>query len=110
MAGSEAFYRKVFGWNIRIRGDGSVAFDDAVGEGRGSWGVVVGGGREGVMCCCCGRPPTREVWLRVHIMVDSIAVTTASIVANGGEIVQPIGGDAPGITGRVPDFLGDVVV
>ena len=35
---SVAFYRAVFGWQIRQRGDGSIAFDDAVGE--------VSGGRE----------------------------------------------------------------
>ena len=37
VAGSESFYRKVFGWNIRRRGDGSVAFDDAAGEVSGAW-------------------------------------------------------------------------
>jgi len=53
MAGSEAFYRKVFGWNIRIRGDGSVAFDDAVGEVSGSWVVVLGGRRRERCGCGC---------------------------------------------------------
>jgi predicted enzyme related to lactoylglutathione lyase len=31
---SASFYQSVFGWNIRTRGDGSVA-DDGVGEVRG---------------------------------------------------------------------------
>ena len=31
------FYRKVFGWNIRKRGDGSTSFDDTVGAVSGAW-------------------------------------------------------------------------
>src|SRR5215472_8628020 len=53
VAGSESFYRKVFGWNIRRRGDGSVAFDDAAGEVSGSWVL--------------GRPPMRKVGLLVYV-------------------------------------------
>jgi predicted enzyme related to lactoylglutathione lyase len=34
----------------------------------------------------------------VYIMVDSAAAIVDAIVANGGEIVQPIGADAPEIT------------
>lgn len=37
IAESSNFYRDVFGWDIRTRGDGSVAFDDAVGEVSGTW-------------------------------------------------------------------------
>lgn len=29
---SSLFYSKVFGWKIRTRGDGSVAFDDTVND------------------------------------------------------------------------------
>jgi uncharacterized protein len=32
---SVLFYREVFGWTIRRRGDGSTAFDDPVGEVSG---------------------------------------------------------------------------
>ena len=32
IARSADFYRKVFGWNIRKRGDGATSFDDAVGD------------------------------------------------------------------------------
>jgi hypothetical protein len=31
-------YRRVFGWNIRQRGDRSTAFDDTTGEVSGTWG------------------------------------------------------------------------
>jgi uncharacterized protein len=34
---SADFYTKVFGWHTRRRGDGSLAFDDAVGEVSGTW-------------------------------------------------------------------------
>lgn len=95
IAGSESFYRKVFAWNIRRRGDGSLAFDDTVGQVSGSWVL--------------GRPPMREVGLLVYIMVDSVAATMRAVVANGGEIVQPIGGDAPEITARFRDPSGNVL-
>jgi uncharacterized protein len=72
------FYQSVFGWNIRRRGDGSIAFDDAVGEVSGTW--------------VTGRPPSVEPGLLFYIMVDSVAKTIDAIEANGCEIVQPIGG------------------
>jgi hypothetical protein len=34
---SADFYRDVFRWVIRRRGDGALAFDDATGEVSGSW-------------------------------------------------------------------------
>jgi uncharacterized protein len=37
IARSAEFYRAVFGWNIRKRGDGSTAFDDTTGEVSGAW-------------------------------------------------------------------------
>ena len=63
------------------RGDGSTAFDDAVGEVSGSWRL--------------GRPPSSEPGLLLYIMVDSVAATLEKIVAHGGEIAQPIGADVP---------------
>ena len=42
-------------------------------------------------------------------MVDSVAATLKVIVANGGEIVQPIGVDAPEITARFTDPAGNVI-
>jgi uncharacterized protein len=42
-------------------------------------------------------------------MVDSVAATLKAIVANGGEIVQPIGADAPEITARFRDPAGNVI-
>ena len=91
---SAEFYRSVFGWNVRTRGDGSVAFDDGVGEVSGSWRL--------------DRTP-REPGLLVYIMVDSVAAACQAVVAHGGEIVQPIGADAPEITARFRDPGGNVI-
>lgn len=95
IARSADFYHKVFGWNIRQRGNGSTAFDDSVGEVSGTW--------------VPGRPPSSQPALLVYIMVDSVAATLERIVANGGEIVQPIGADAPEITARFRDPGGTVI-
>jgi len=93
--GSADFYKQVFGWTIRKRGDGSVAFDDTTGQVSGTW--------------VRGRPPAATPGLLFYIMVDSVAATLEAIVAHGGEIVQPIGGDAPEITARFRDPGGNVI-
>ena len=92
---SADFYGKVFGWTIRRRGNGSTAFDDSVGEVSGTWVL--------------GRPPASEPGLLTYIMVDSVAATLEAIVANGGQVVQPIGADAPEITARFRDPGGNVI-
>jgi uncharacterized protein len=95
VARSADFYRKVFGWEIRQRGDGATAFDDGVGEVSGAF--------------VTGRPPASAPGLMVYIWVESARATVEAIVANGGEIVQPIGGDAPEITARFRDPGGNVM-
>ena len=92
---SADFYAKVFGWRLRQRGDGHTAFDDAIGEVSGAWVV--------------GRPPSPEPGLLIYIMVDSVAATVDAVVAHGGNIVQPIGADAPEITARFSDPAGNVI-
>jgi predicted enzyme related to lactoylglutathione lyase len=92
---SAEFYAKVFGWGIRKRGDGNLAFDDATGEVSGSWVL--------------GRPPSSQPGLLIYIMVDSVAATIDAVLAHGGELVQPIGGDAPEITARFRDPGGNVI-
>jgi len=42
-------------------------------------------------------------------MVDSVAVAVDAVVAGGGKIVQPIGGDTPEITARFTDPAGNVI-
>ena len=56
-----------------------------------------------------GRPPLGEPGLLVYIMVDSVASACDAVVANGGEIVQPIGADHPEITARFRDPGGNVI-
>jgi predicted enzyme related to lactoylglutathione lyase len=91
---SAEFYEKVFGWRIKQRGDGSIAFDDGVGEVSGTWVI--------------GRPPATP-GLLIYIMVDSVAATIDALIAHGGELVQPIGADAPEITARFRDPVGNVI-
>jgi predicted enzyme related to lactoylglutathione lyase len=95
VARSAEFYKRVFGWNIRKRGDGGASFDDTVGEVSGRWVV--------------GRPPASVPGVLLYVMVDNVAATVDAIVANGGEIVQPIGADAPEITARFRDPAGNVI-
>ena len=47
--------------------------------------------------------------LLFYIMVDSVTATVDAVIANGGEIVQPLGADAPEITARFRDPAGNVV-
>ena len=95
IARSADFYKRVFGWNIRKRGDGSIAFDDNVNEVSGAWVL--------------GRPPGSQVGLLIYIMVDSVAAALKAVVANGGAVVQPIGADAPEITARFRDPAGNLI-
>ena len=95
VARSADFYSSVFGWKIRERGDGRIAFDDGAGEVSGEWVL--------------DRPPAAQPGLLVYIMVDSVAATLEAIMANGGEIVQPVGVDAPEITARFRDPAGNVM-
>jgi uncharacterized protein len=92
---SAEFYKSIFGWNLRTRGDGSVAFDDGVGQVSGSWVL--------------NRKPMTEVGLLIYIMVDSVADTIDKVTAKGGRVVQPIGGDDPEITARFKDPAGNVL-
>lgn len=95
IAQSAKFYKTVFGWSIRKRGNGSTAFDDTIGEVSGTWVL--------------GRLPAAKPGLLFYIMVDSVAATVDAVVAHGGEIVQPMGADAPEITARFRDPGGNVI-
>ena len=92
---SAAFYARVFGWPLRQRGDGKTAFDDTTGQVSGTWVL--------------GRPAAAEPGLLFYIMVDSVAETLDDVMAQGGELVQPIGADAPAVTARFRDPAGNVI-
>lgn len=70
---SATFYQKVFNWNIRQREDGSVSFDDGVGEVSGAW--------------ILGRKPANEMGLVISIMVNNIRASIDLIANNGGKIL-----------------------
>jgi predicted enzyme related to lactoylglutathione lyase len=92
---SAAFYEAVFGWELRRRGDGAVAFDDGVGQVSGTWRT--------------GRPPSTGAGLLVYVMVDDVEATMAAVGAHGGTIVQPVGADSPEITARFTDPYGNLL-
>jgi uncharacterized protein len=92
---SAQFYRDVFGWNIRQRANGGLAFDDPTGAVSGSWVLK--------------RQPSTAPGLLFYIMVDSVAKAANAVMAHGGDIVQRIGVDAPEITARFTDPAGNVV-
>jgi predicted enzyme related to lactoylglutathione lyase/predicted CoA-binding protein len=71
---SAAFYKEVFGWKTRKRGDGHLAFDDGINEVSGTW--------------VKGRKPSTEAGILVSIMVDSIRETVEKITARGCKIVK----------------------
>jgi len=66
-----------------------------VGEVSGTWML--------------GRRAAAEPGLLIYIMVDSVAETLDTVIANGGKIVQPIGADAPEVTARFSDPAGNVI-
>ena len=92
---SAEFYVNVFGWNLRQRADGSIAFDDTTGQVSGRWVLK--------------RPPSDPPGLLFYIMVDSVAKAANAVMAHGGDIVQRIGVDAPEITARFRDPGGNII-
>lgn len=91
---SSSFYETVFGWNIRRHDDGSLSFDDGAGEVSGTW--------------VTDRKATSEIGMITHLMVDDINSTMTLIIANGGEITEPVGRHLPEITARFQDPYGNI--
>jgi len=79
---SAQFYSSIFGWKVRTRGDGELAFDDPGGV-SGTW--VKESDR------------TADEQTRVYIMVDAIAETLSRIQAAGGRVVTPRTEIGPGM-------------
>lgn len=71
---SAAFYANIFGWKVRPRGDGNLAFDDT-GCVSGTW--VKEGDR------------TPDERTRTYIMVDNISDTLREIEKAGGRVLTP---------------------
>ena len=76
-AGESAdFYETVFGWNIRRRDGGRIAFDDTTGEVSGVW--------------LTDRPPSAQPGLLMYLNVEDVQRALETIVEAGGEIVTPL--------------------
>lgn len=71
---SARFYSEFFGWNVRQRGDGNIAFDDT-------------GGISGTWVKESDRTPEERT--RIYIMVDSISESLERIERAGGKVVTP---------------------
>jgi len=71
---SARFYSEIFGWKVRPRGDGNLAFDDAGGVSE-TWVKE------------SDRTPDERT--RTYIMVDSIAESLRRIETGGGRIITP---------------------
>lgn len=95
-AASADFYRDIFGWNIRTRDDGSVAFDDGVGEVSGTW--VTGRG-----------PLGPDAGIVVHLMVDDAEDILRQVVEQGGAVVAPVTGTGQERYARFRDPAGNVL-
>jgi predicted enzyme related to lactoylglutathione lyase len=91
---SSDFYADAFNWPLRDKESEHVGFDDTVGVVSGMW--------------VKGRPTSPEPGLLLYIMVDDIAQAIDTVIATGGKIVQPVGADAPEITARFSDPVGNV--
>ncbi|MGZ4651451.1 MAG: VOC family protein [Kineosporiaceae bacterium] len=94
-AASAAFYRDVFGWEIRRRDDGSLAFTDTVGAVSGAF--------------VTGRAPLAEPGLVVYVMVADAAAARERIVAAGGAITRTSPPDFPEVFAWFTDPGGNVL-
>src|ERR1051326_2653700 len=79
---SADFYRSIFGWTVRERGDGQLAFDDT-------------GGVSGTWVKESDRTPDERT--RIYIMVDDISDTLRKIQAAGGRVLTPRTEIGPGM-------------
>jgi uncharacterized protein len=71
---SADFYSRIFGWKVRERGDGALAFDDT-------------GGVSGTWVKESDRTPDERT--RTYIMVDNITKSLKQIESGGGRILTP---------------------
>jgi uncharacterized protein len=71
---SAEFYSSIFGWKVRKRSDGEIAFDDPAGV-SGTWVKE------------SDRTPDERT--RTYIMVDAIIDTLKRIQAAGGRVLTP---------------------
>jgi predicted enzyme related to lactoylglutathione lyase len=95
VATSAAFYQAVFGWNVRERGDGEVAFDDGAGHVSGVWTT--------------GRTPAADPGFRLYVSVQDAEAAAERIAAAGGTIETAPDMTAVDIVGSFRDPAGNLV-
>lgn len=93
-AAASAFYATVFGWQLRQRADGSVAFDDGVGEVSGTW--------------VTGRPPSGEAGVVIHVMVGEIDPALARVRSAGGHVVREVDPAHSEVFAHIQDPFGNL--
>ena len=76
-AKSAAFYKSIFGWNIREDNAGTPSFDDSTGQVSGLFDL--------------NKKAADDPGFILSIMVDDIRETVERISAYGCEIVRPLG-------------------
>ena len=92
---SAEFYRTVFGWTVRQRGDGATAFDDGAGAVSGIWTT--------------DRSPTDDPGFRLYISVENAESSARHSEEAGGTIVTPPDMTVVDIVGYFRDPAGNLV-
>lgn len=93
-ARASAFYRDAFGWQVRRRGEGELAFDDGVGEVSGTWTTE--------------RAPDPHPGIVVHVMVADLSQALDRVRAGGGEVVE-VGHPSGERVAHVQDPAGNMI-
>ena len=93
---SSRFYCDAFGWELRTRGDGAIAFDDAVKEVSGSW--------------VTGRPPSAEPGIMVHVMVADLEAALEAVRSAGGEVLNEDAAPGDRFDGDSRDDSSDICI
>jgi predicted enzyme related to lactoylglutathione lyase len=91
---SSQFYADVFGWSIRSHDDGTLAFDDSVGQVSGMW--------------VTDRQAVENPGAEVHIMVDNAAEAERKIERHGGTLVWRSGPEEREVYGTFRDPSGNL--
>jgi predicted enzyme related to lactoylglutathione lyase len=89
------FYINVFHWNVHRRGDGTPMFEDREHELSGAW--------------VHRAPSVDRTRTLIDVMVEDAPAALVTAATNGGEILEPLGDEAPELVGRFIDPDGNVI-
>ena len=94
-AASAEFYTRVFGWPMRRRGDGAIAFDDTVGGVSGTF--------------VTDRDPADGWGAILYVMVADARAACDRVREAGGRIVHESPADHPEVFAWFADPVGNVL-